>query len=290
MIAYLLPYKQKQISDKKFSTQNIKYKSISELFPNKDYLFFESGKKAIHYIISILGLQREDEVYIDTTSNSSFVTTCVSATIFNYCKISRVLTEKTKLIWVIHEFGFPNKRLEGLLEYSKTNDIPTVEDSAHSLNGFYNNHRLGTRADFGLYSLPKSFPIQFGGLLIATRLNKKNCNFDETIHGSLLNRFNNNLCKLIIPLGDARRNNYFQYLEQFKGAKEIFQLTPSIEPFVFGFLNEMYKEVYDEIDGRFCELARTYVNNWLLLPVNSYIEKKQILAVAKRVKAYACKF
>lgn len=38
--------------------------------------------------MSEFGFNREVEVFITTTSDSPFVTTCVSATIFNYYKIS----------------------------------------------------------------------------------------------------------------------------------------------------------------------------------------------------------
>jgi len=55
---------------------------------SKNIHYFINGKAAITYLMNKLNLKREDGVFISTTSGSNFVSTCVSATIFNHCKIS----------------------------------------------------------------------------------------------------------------------------------------------------------------------------------------------------------
>ena len=85
------------------SIENDSHRELSEII-GSDYTVFESGKAAIRALIEDLKLTRNDEVLITTTTDTSFVSTCVSATIFNYCKISRILTENTKAIFIIHNF------------------------------------------------------------------------------------------------------------------------------------------------------------------------------------------
>lgn len=97
---------------------------------------------------------------------------------------------------MIHEFGFPNKSIDFLLEYSKKTNIPLVEDSAHSLNGYYRGQKMGMFGNYGLFSLPKSFPINYGGLLFGSNL-QKNEHFDQNIHLGFKNKFNYELIKLI---------------------------------------------------------------------------------------------
>ena len=61
-------------------------------------VFLHDAKHGLHILANKYKLTRNDEVFISTTSESNFVSSCVTCTFFNYCKVSRVLTEKTKLI------------------------------------------------------------------------------------------------------------------------------------------------------------------------------------------------
>ncbi|MEO6902176.1 MAG: DegT/DnrJ/EryC1/StrS family aminotransferase, partial [Bacteroidia bacterium] len=153
----------KAILSNVFSSENL---LLEEVLPQEDYLFFEDGKKAINYIMSELGMNREDEVAILTTSDSSFVSSCVTCNIFNYSKISRTINSNTKLIYVIHEFGFPFEDIENIAIYAKNNNIILVEDSAHSMDSYVNGKRLGSFGNYAIFSLPKTFPINRGGLLV----------------------------------------------------------------------------------------------------------------------------
>lgn len=140
------------------------------LWNNKEYLFFGMGKHAIHFLIRKLELTREDEVCILTSTGSNYVTTCVSATIFNYCKISRVITDKTKLLYVIHEFGYPHPDIHELVINSKDRNIPLVEDCAHTVDSYLGNNRVGSFGDFTIYSLSKHLPMENCGLLVGNNL------------------------------------------------------------------------------------------------------------------------
>jgi hypothetical protein len=53
------------------------------LWENKQHLFFFNAKSGIHYLVNLLGLGREDEVFISTSSDKNYVSTCVSVKSFD---------------------------------------------------------------------------------------------------------------------------------------------------------------------------------------------------------------
>jgi perosamine synthetase len=286
VLAYLLPYNQSRISSKNFKHLGKHTYKVNDLFPEKDFLFFESAKRAIHYIITELALSREDEVFISTTSGSPFVTTCVSATIFNYCKISRVITDKTKLIWVIHEFGFPNKSLDKLLDFSIKNNIPVVEDSAHSLNGYFDGKKLGTMGDYGLFSLPKSVPMKSGGLLIGNKLSRKNNNYEQRLGDQIQKEFIEKYINFLELYGKIRNNIYLYYQDKFVEHAQIFAIDNAIEPFVYGFIHNKSDFIYSKYDGKKFEMARSYNKDWILLPINPFLTTKKLQELINSIKKY----
>lgn len=67
-----------------------------------------------------------------------------------------------------HEFGYPAQR--SLIEYIKEikkrrSDIVVIEDCAHAF--FSKSNEIGDVGDYIIYSLPKSFGMQVGALLVA---------------------------------------------------------------------------------------------------------------------------
>ena len=66
-----------------------------------------------------LALRRDDEVFIATTFDYPHVPACVTCTVFNLAKPSRVLTDRTRAIFVIHEFGVPHPGTPALREESR---------------------------------------------------------------------------------------------------------------------------------------------------------------------------
>ena len=154
--------KNKLLSNKLLS--NYDEKKLIEIIGNNFY-FTSSGKESIEIIMKNEKLTRSDEVFITTTTDSSFVSTCVSATIFNYAKISRVLTVQTKVIYIIHNFGFPHPDLLKLRKVANERNIVLVEDCAFAFDSYTKNIRLGEIGDYAIYSLPKILPLKYGGIL-----------------------------------------------------------------------------------------------------------------------------
>jgi len=248
-------------------------KSLNDIIG--DYVIFNSGKVAIRAIISNLNLKIDDEVYITTTTDSTFVSTCVSATIFNYCKISRVITDKTRAIFVIHTFGFPHPELLKLRKIANELNIPLIEDCISAFNSYNtDNIRLGSIGDYAVYSLPKIIPIKYGGIL-TSKLND--------IQGIKDNYLTNNI-KLWTPFLDKLRNNsrknYF-YLKEVLG-NPVYQEDQNANPYMYGFFSRNYEIAMKDL-LEIIEFGKTHVENEIHIPVNPFIAYDKETRIIKRI-------
>lgn len=148
----------------------------------------ENGRSAISQLLEHLKLQRHDEVWIVTSFDYPNVSSCVTSTIFNYCKPSRVLTNNTKLALIIHEFGMVHPDTTEIIKLCKDRRISVAEDCAHSFLSMNAEGKVtGQMADWTIVSFPKFFPVEAGGLLAGKiPLNSAN-GFDHTVESDLMN-------------------------------------------------------------------------------------------------------
>jgi len=128
--------------------------------------FAPSGRSALEAILRSLDLDPGDDVLITNSSGQTYISACVTCKVFNHCRPSRVLGERTRAVLVIHEYGFPHPELHDLLEVARTRGIPLIEDCAHSLDSTVSGRPLGSFGDFALFSLPKVLPVAAGGILV----------------------------------------------------------------------------------------------------------------------------
>jgi dTDP-4-amino-4,6-dideoxygalactose transaminase len=136
----------------------------SEIFKNffGDHFFpCLNGRSAIGLALSQYNLQPDDEILILTTSGNTYISSCVTNEISQRCRWSTSRSEKTKLVFVNHEFGFCYQHLKKLKEEC----LPIVEDRALSFASTITKGDVGITGDFVIYSLPKYFPVSFGGVL-----------------------------------------------------------------------------------------------------------------------------
>jgi dTDP-4-amino-4,6-dideoxygalactose transaminase len=70
------------------------------------------------------------------------------------------IQRKNKLIFVNTNSGFPFTNWQQVKDYN----LPIIEDRAYSLFST-DNQTTGLIGDFVIYSLPKWFPMQMGGIL-----------------------------------------------------------------------------------------------------------------------------
>lgn len=125
-----------------------------------------SGRSLLAGLLRRLGLCRSDVITILTTSDDQYISTCVSVTAFNFASISRCIESKTKVVLLIHEFGYVHPQLERLASELAAKNIVLIEDCAH-VRGLTLpcGRSVGSFGDYALFSLPKVSPMSTGGLL-----------------------------------------------------------------------------------------------------------------------------
>ncbi|MBS7255450.1 DegT/DnrJ/EryC1/StrS family aminotransferase [Flavobacterium branchiicola] len=134
-------------------------------FDNKfgnNWQYTLNGREAIKLALNHYKLDRTDLVTILTTSNNFYISSCVTKEIEQICRWNREITAETKVIFVNHEFGYPFQEMEDL----KKMNIPIIEDCCTTFFSQDKNDKIGKYGDFSIYSFPKFFPIQIGGLIV----------------------------------------------------------------------------------------------------------------------------
>jgi len=101
------------------------------------------------------------EVLIVTSSNSSYVSSCVTSTIERIGKWTMDVKRDYNVIFIVHEFGVKAKLPPGIRK-----DVPIIEDFAPS---FFLMGRTEINSDYKIVSFPKFFSVQEGGLVIGLK-------------------------------------------------------------------------------------------------------------------------
>jgi|WetSurMetagenome_2_1015567.scaffolds.fasta_scaffold251581_2 hypothetical protein len=209
-------------------------KYFDKRFRNKEFWYTNNGREAINVALSYYNLKQNDIVTVLTTTENFYISNCVTSEIEKFCKWSRKIEDGTKIILVNHEFGFP---FRGLPEIKETG-IPIIEDCAHS---FFSNDpdcTIGNIGDFVIYSFPKMFPVQIGGLLLS------NLQTRSAIKSHVVNidlRYLRNVLSYHINREEyiitkrISNYNFLKKLFESQGMTERFQLYPGTVPGVFMF-------------------------------------------------------
>jgi hypothetical protein len=134
---------------------------FKDRFKNRAFTYTVNGRSALHKAVAYYKLQKGDTVTILTTSGNFYVSSCVTGEVEKFCFWNREIIPTTKVIIVVHEFGYPYK---GMTELAKLN-IPIIEDCAYAFFSEDSDRTIGNTGNFCVYSFPKMFPIQMGGLL-----------------------------------------------------------------------------------------------------------------------------
>ncbi len=224
---------------------------FEERFKGKEFRYTHNGRAAIHAALRHYKLQRDDVVTILTTSGNFYISGCVTREIEKYCKWSREILPETRVLFVNHEFGYPYENLSDLEAYG----LPIIEDCAGSFFSQDANNEIGNIGDFVIYSFPKMFTLQIGGLLVGNKPgiidNKDYLRKDELRHvknvlSSQINQRNDIIARRI--------ENYKLLTEKFEklGFSERFPLAEGSVPGVFMFktqghsidLPELKKQYY----------------------------------------------
>ncbi|WP_445454314.1 DegT/DnrJ/EryC1/StrS family aminotransferase [Flavobacterium sp. 25HG05S-40] len=121
-----------------------------------------NGREAIELALEKYQLNKEDLVTILTTSENFYISSCVTKSIERFCRWNREITSETKVILVNHEFGYPYPNMEKLV----ATGLPIIEDCCTTFFSQDDAQSVGRYGDFSVYSFPKFFPIQIGGVLV----------------------------------------------------------------------------------------------------------------------------
>ncbi|MDC3237178.1 DegT/DnrJ/EryC1/StrS family aminotransferase [bacterium] len=258
-------------------------------FDSRNYCYTINGRSAINRALSQLKLNRDDVVTIFTTTGNFYVSGCVTEEIEKYCRWSRSIKPKSKAIFVIHEFGYPYEDLAKLKEYN----LPIIEDCAYSFFSVDKHSTIGTIGDYVIYSFPKIFPIQIGGLLVLKRNTKPDPL--ESIDTARLNYIKKVLSFYINKKDDIihrRINNYERIRELLtvQGFPERFPLGDGIVPGVFMFrknewnINLPELKEYMWVHGIQCSVF--YGEESFFIPTHQYLNETELEYFSEVIRSF----
>ena len=144
---------------------DIKESIINDYFQNRfgsDYSITINGREAISLALDSYNLKKDDLITILTTSQNFYISSCVTKEIEKFCQWNREIVAETKLIFVNHELGY----IYPDMDYLVSKGLPIIEDCCTIFFSENLNKKVGKYGDFAVYSFPKFFPIQIGGLLV----------------------------------------------------------------------------------------------------------------------------
>lgn len=139
---------------------------LDDKFGNTNWRFTINGRNALGIAINNYNLKKDDVITILTTSNNFYISSCVTSEIEKVCKWNRVVNDKTKLILVNHEFGYPHTDMNFILSLG----FPVIEDCCTTFFSQDEDGGIGKYGDFAIYSLPKFFPMQLGGVIVSNKI------------------------------------------------------------------------------------------------------------------------
>lgn len=252
-----------------------------------NYRLTIKGRSAIELALSYYQLKKDDTVTILTSSNNFYISSCVTNTIEKYCSWSRKISDKTKVIFVNHEFGYPYPNLQSLKEYN----IPIIEDCAHCFMSDDELGLVGKTGDFAIYSLPKFFPMQMGGIL---SINNNSIHIPDTIEENhkdyILRNISCNLSTLE-NICERRLTNYHYLKEQLKtiGIQPYFEEKRRTIPNVFLFKwhsNINYALLKEFMQSNGVECSVFYGQNAFFVPVHQNLKKSHLDYIISLLKYY----
>ncbi len=218
------------------------YVAINHLLPenNEAKIYFDNkfgignwhytynGREAIKLALETYKLDKNDVVTILTTSENFYISSCVTLEIEAVCKWNRAITPETKVIFVNHEFGYPYPNMEKLVALG----LPIIEDCCTTFFSQDQNRKIGKYGDFTVFSLPKFFPMQIGGIVVSN----KRVNLNLSILNAEQKQYIQNVMSYNLAKQDeilAKRKENFEYgLQLFSklGFSERFQKNEKIVP------------------------------------------------------------
>ena len=250
--------------------------------------YTEKAREAIKIALSFYDLSEDDVVTILTTSANFYISSCVTTAIETVCKWSRDILPKTKVIFVNHEFGYPYEGIEML----KESGYPIIEDCAYAFFSESIDGNIGKVGDFAIYSLPKAFPVESGGILVCNNpsivlKSMLPSTTEEKLHRDLASYF-----KCIETIKASRIFNYNFLLSNLEllGVEPFFDLNEGVVPGVFLFkwydtIDYPALKVYMQAHGVECSVF--YGENAFFIPVHHLLTKNDMLYFCELLRNFS---
>jgi hypothetical protein len=247
------------------------------VFDNRAHVLRANGRNVLDEILENLSLSPSDEVLITNSSGQRYISGCVTCTVFNHCKPTRVPSDRVKAIILIHEYGVPHPRTTHFVEWGRERGIPVIEDCAHSIDSSIHGKPIGSFGDYALFSLAKVTPSDCGGALVADDVSAfaKTAPELKKVEGILQESLKS------LAWFSRRRRECFNYLlNAFPRYKPFFQLDDSIVPFFVGLhfpLAGRVRQISNEVNW-----GSTFIEDLLLVPTNPLIEPEELAQAIER--------
>jgi hypothetical protein len=246
--------------------------------PDRRRLFYPSGRAALAAVLKSLGLRPEDEVLLANSSGQTYIVSCVTCSVFNYCKPSRVLTDSTRAMLIIHEYGVPHPRLKELCAIARERRIPVIEDCAHAFDSRVDGRAIGTFGDYAIYSQPKSLPLPRGGILAGDSLDAITDRPEPGLAREIEAEFAG--CAPLLPvLSERRRRNFRAVREAFPHLPALFELAEGVTPFLVGLRTPDNRRIRAASDA--VAWASTMDPDLLLIPTNPLVEPEELVEAVR---------
>lgn len=263
---------------------------INNRFKGKDIFYTYNGRQAIHYALKSFDLKEDDIITILTTTGNFYISGCVTNEIEKFCSWSRKIEPETKVIFVNHEFGYPYPDLKAL---KKRYNLPIIEDCASSFFSNDPQNDIGNVGDFVIYSFPKMFPLQIGGLLVSNQnmklREKPEINRDELRH--IKNVLSSQIDRKEVII-NTRIKNYKSLRAKFEtlGFMERFSFNPGSVPGVFMFNTKGHKIDLPELKRHFyahgIQCSVFYGEEAFFIPVHQALTEEDLEYFLEVMKAF----
>ncbi len=196
----------------------------------REFMLTNSGRSALDLVMTEIGTAPSDVVTIFTSLGNSYVSGCVTRTIEKYCRWSMRIEPETKVLLVIHEWGIPHPGMDEICALG----LPVIEDCAYAFASTDNGSNLGMRGKYSIYSLPKFFSVNFGGIVCGLAGSESVLHRDYEDY--ICRYIENELRNIDVIISKRKSNwNYLKKLFGSVGAQPFFELTEGTVPGVFMF-------------------------------------------------------
>lgn len=277
----ITPFTNEHLEVYKDSLNKVSGDALSNIF-GKKFTILPRAIYSIDVLIKYLNIKKDQNIAVYKTFNNDYISRCVSETISSHCKIERKITSSTKVVMVIHEFGYPYKGTIELRERCRKINIPFVENCAWTINSKINEKfKVGDIGDFAIFSLPKILPMQFGGILkgvfLTDKALKKYNIYDEAKKNIITNKLLEFMPK-IKAYNNKRLENckYLGGLIKKSGYDLLVEPERDVYPAMLLVKTKNYEKLYERYMDFGVEVLKYYHEQALGLPIHQNLTKNQL--------------